>query len=147
MATPIDIPWTVEEIQNDDTLFMRVHKNLFDPTGEVLPSAFRNHGDPSDSSREPGMSTDWQKYSSAEDCRARVRVVGKDPDNYGVVRLPVGPIRQIPEQRVAHTPIFEPDSVPPSVNRAHTDVFGDKDEEARLTLLQISRIVLSPTSS
>ena len=117
---------------------MRVHKSLVQPGGRLLPKAFENHRDPSSPSKEAGMSTDWEKYSTPEECRQRVRQVGRDPNNYEVIQLNVGKVREIPDQRVEHTPIFEP----PILNRAHTDVLGEKDEEARLTLFQISRPAL-----
>ena len=121
MAMPLISPWKREEIPDEDMLFMRVHKNHIQPDGNILLIAFRNHGDPGNPSREPGMSTA---------CRQR----GKDPDKYEVITLQVGKVREIPDQRVDHTPIYEP----PILNRAHTDVYGEKDEEARLTLFQIS---------
>jgi hypothetical protein len=138
VATPITAPWIKENIPDEDLLFMRVHKSLVQPGGRVLPKAFENHGDPNDPSKEAGMSTDWERYSTAEECRQRANQVGKDPNKYQVIQLNVGRVREIPDQRVEHTPIFEP----PIVDQAHTDVFGEKDEEARLTLFQISRPAL-----
>lgn len=135
MATPITSPWKKEEVPDEDLLFMRVSKKLVQPNGRILPLAFKNHGDPNDPSKEPGMSTDWQEYSTREECRQRARQFGRDPNSYEVIQLDVGKVREIPDQRVEHTPIYQP----PILNRAHTDVFGEKDEEARLTLFQISR--------
>jgi hypothetical protein len=123
--------WEKESIPDDAILFMRVHRSLF-PDGEIIPYAFTKHGDP------PGMSTDWNRHSTAEECRQRARQVGKLPENYAVIWMPVSGVRNIPGQTVEHTPIYQP----PIVNRAHTDVFGDDDEEARLSLLQISHIAL-----
>jgi hypothetical protein len=117
---------------------MRVHKNHIEPTGQILLIAFRNHGNPNDPGLEPGMSTDWQKYSSPEECRERASDFGKDPERYEVIQMNVGQIRGIPNQRVEHTPIHKPDNSPPHLNRAHTDVFGEKDEEARLELFKLS---------
>lgn len=117
---------------------MRVHKNHIEPNGNILLIAFRNHNDPADPSKAAGMSTDWQRHSTAEECRQRANDMGKDPNKYEVIQLNVGRVRDIPGQIVEHTPIYEPHATPPLFNRAHTDVFGEKDEEARLTLLQIS---------
>ena len=116
---------------------MRVHKNHIKSDG-ILLIAFRNHSDPANPSARSGMSTDWQKYSTAEECRQWAKDMGKDPNRYEVIQLNVGRVREIPGQSVEHTPIYKPHSAPPILNRAHTDVFGEKDEEARLTLLQIS---------
>lgn len=138
MATSIILPWAKESIPYEALLYMRVHKNHIEPDGNILLIAFRNHGDPSDLSKEPGMSTDWQEYSSAEECRQRSRDIGKDPNRYEVIQLSVGRVRDIPGQTVDHTPIYDPHSTPPLFNRAHTDVLGEKDEEARLELFKIS---------
>lgn len=138
VATSIISPWKEEEIPNEDLLYMRVHKSHIEPDGNIILIAFRNHVDPSDLFKEPGMSTDWQEYSTAEECRQRAKDFGKDPNKYEVIQLNVGKVRGIPSQKVEHTPIYEPHSTPPILNRAHTDVLGEKDEEARLTLLQIS---------
>jgi hypothetical protein len=138
----ISSPWEKEEIPDESLLLMRVHKNLFDRNGKIIPRAFNNHGDPNDTSVEPGMSTDWEKYATPEECRQRASQFGKSPESYAVIQLPVSRTREIPGQRVEHTPIYEPNTVPPNLNRAHTDVFGEKDEEARLTLMRISSIAL-----
>jgi hypothetical protein len=143
VVAEIASPWEKEEIPNQAQLFMRVHKNHFDPDGQIRLIAFRNHGQEGNPSIEPGMSTDWEKYSTPEECRQRATLSGKSPENYAVIVLPVGEVREIPGQRVEHTPIYEPNAVPPILNRAHTDVFGEKDEQARLTLMQISRIALA----
>ncbi len=138
VATSITSPWEKEEIPDEDLLYMRVHKNHIEPDGNIRFIAYRNHIDPANASAQTGMSTDWQKYSTAEECRQRAKDIGKDPNKYEVIQLNVGKVREIPSQSVEHTPIYEPHSTPPILNRAHTDVFGEKDEEARLILLQIS---------
>jgi hypothetical protein len=133
MASPITSPWRKETIPNEDLLYMRVHKNLVQSDGSIAFLAFKNHGDPRDPSIRPGMSTDWQEYSTPEECRQRASLFGKDPSKYEVIQINVGRVRQIPGQEVEHTPIYEPHSTPPILNRAHTDVYGDKtDEEVRL---------------
>lgn len=139
MAISIDSPWPTEPIPDNDLLYMRVHKNHIEPNGQILLIAFRNHGDSDDPSIEPGMSTDWQKYSTPEECRKRAKDIGKDPQKYEVIQMSVKRIRAIPSQRVEHTPIYNPNASPPLLNRAHTDVFGEKDEEARLELFKLSQ--------
>lgn len=138
MAAPITSPWEKEEIPNEDLLYMRVHKNHIGPDGSIYFIAFRKHGDPNDPSKERGMSTDWQKYSTAEECRQRASLYGKDPNKYEVIQFNVGKVRDIPDQRVEHTPIYEPYSNPPIFNRAHTDVFGGEDEQVRLAFFNIA---------
>lgn len=109
-------------------LFMRVHKNDIDKNGEPIPGAFKNRPKKTD-----GMSTDWNKYATAEDCRQRART----PLDNGVIQFRVEDVHKIPGQTIEHTPIYQPDADTPNVNRSHTDVFGKKDTEVRLRYLQI----------
>ncbi|MES2460652.1 MAG: hypothetical protein V4671_08705, partial [Armatimonadota bacterium] len=83
-----------------------------------------------------GMSTNWDKYSTAEEARLGTR---KPPEEYAVVRLPVQGIRDLPSQSVAHTPIPQ--------NRSHTDVRGEKTKASpdREKFLEIYEIVIPCT--
>lgn len=110
-------PWEPELIPDPDRLFMRVQKT-FVRNGEVIPGVFRDQGD--------GMSTDWEKYSTAEQARGRARV----PADNAIVALVVGDVRSVPLS-VDHTP----DEA--LKNRAHTDVRGEKSPEVRLKLLRL----------
>lgn len=114
--------WPVEEIPNEDFLFLRVHKRWLAFGEEIPTGAFRDHGG--------AMSTDWDKYSTPEQTQAR-GLRSPASDN-GVLKLNVGGIRAINELTVHHTPI--PD------NRAHTDVSGDKrtNPKVRLMLQRLS---------
>lgn len=116
--------WPAEDILNEDQLFYRVHR-MWVRKGEVIPTAFQN--------RNAGMSTDWDKYSTPGETRVRARI----PQDNGVVALLVGNVRQVPNQAVVHAPLLE--------NRAHAEVRGEKDEEARVLLgrLAVWRIQLS----
>jgi len=76
------------------------------------------------------MSTNWSKYADANLTKEDAALDGRDPNNYGVVELSVGGVRDIPNQEVDHDPL--PD------RRAHTNVLGEKDPEARLKLLGLS---------
>jgi hypothetical protein len=125
--------WAKELIPDDARLFMRVHKNQLDADGEPIPGAFRNRPQSTD-----GMSTDWEKYSSPEECRNRAR----NPTDNAVIQLKVEDVRQIPEQIVEHTPIYQPATEPPNINRSHTDVYGEKDAEVRLKLMRIYRMAI-----
>ncbi len=102
---------------------MGVHRTWLKPDGEVWPGVFKNHGD--------GMSTDWSRYSTPEQTRDRRR----KPQENLVVQMEVGNVRSIPGQSVEHTPLPE--------NRAHTDVCGEKNEEARLLLRRSATIVVA----
>ncbi len=102
---------------------MRVHE-MWRRNGSISPGAFRNHG--------KGMSTDWEKYTTPRETRQRA----KQPERNGVIRLHVGSVRELPEQQVEHTPDVQ------QANRAHTDVFGKKDEEVRVKLRRIAEVVV-----
>jgi len=71
------------------------------------------------------MSTDWSKYSTPPETRIRAR----KPQHNGVIRLHVGAVRAVP-QVVEHAPT--------AVNRAHTDVAGEKSTEVRAMLRRIA---------
>ncbi len=101
---------------------MGIHKNLLTPDGDVPPNAFRDHGG--------GMSTDWSKYSTP----AKTRERRPKPTENLVVQMEVGRVRGIAGQSVEHSPLLE--------NRAHTDVLGEKDTEARVMLRRAAAIVV-----
>ena len=108
--------WVVEDIPSSDLLFLRI-KHCHVDRGEPLPAAFRNHG----SGDDLGMSTDWERYSTAEETRNRAT----EPTLYGVISMRVGDARDVPGQTVVHSPIWPE-------NRAHTNVVGPKSrKEAR----------------
>ena len=109
--------WPVEEIPDNDSLYMRVHKTYL--TGEGLnPGVFND--------KEGGMSTDWNRYSTPQQAQGRA----KTPAHNGIISLNVGGVREA-QMTVSHEPI--------SQNRAHTEVIGEKDSEARLKLLRLAR--------
>lgn len=126
MAGEPEVIWPTEDIPDGDRLFMRVHQNQVDQD-RPMPVAFRNHGD--------GMSTDWQKYRSA----VETQHAGAQPaDRYGVVEMPVGAVRAVPDQSVVHTPDAQ------SGNRAHTDVKGEKTTEVRVKLGRLATWAIAP---
>jgi hypothetical protein len=112
--------WAVEEIPNDHFLFMRIHANWL-KHGEPL-GAFKDI--------EGGMSTDWEKYSTAQQARDRAR----KPNENGVVKLNVGKIRELQDMSVVHTP--------EATNRAHSEVFGEKTPEMRVKLNRLAEWVI-----
>ncbi len=127
VANEIEPNWEAEEIPNEDFLFMRVHQRFVDQEGEPIPQAFRNQPP-----QTGGMSTDWQKYSTASETRSRAR----QPSENIIIALLVGAVREIPNQSVAHTPDIQ------NNNRAHTDIFGEKKPvEVRERFMQIYRKV------
>jgi hypothetical protein len=133
VANEINSLWEKEPISDDALLYMRVHKNNLDSNGEPIPGAFRNQP-----TRVDGMSTDWNKYSTPEECQARART----PEVNAVIVLPVAEVRKIADQKVEHTPIYSPLSEPPVLNRAHTDVFGEKSTETRFQFMRIYSLAI-----
>ena len=116
--------WESEYIPGQDLLYMRIHQNWIDEDGEIIPGVFKDHGG--------GMSTDWQKYSTPDETRARTE---KPTTEYAVISFVVTQVREIPDQTVIHTPLQE------LLNRAHTDIVGEKDKrknpEARVRFSRI----------
>ena len=114
----------IEHIPDEDRLFYRIHKSYI-VEGEVVPGAFQERGE--DDAR--GMSTDWEKYSTAEAAWLR----SKFPTDNGIVEFVVGDVRAI-DLEVAHAPL--PD------NQAHSHIKGIPHEgqlktQARLKLKRL----------
>jgi hypothetical protein len=97
----------VETIPDDSQLYYRVHFKLVQHrAGKLAPNCFRDPGG--------GMSTDWSKYATPEQTR---NASGAERANdYGIVALPVGPVRGIEELSVVHAPV--------EGNDAHAHVLG-----------------------
>jgi hypothetical protein len=125
--------WPVEDIPDSDELYMRVHPQWFDESGDLDPGCFQNHP-----KKTGGMSTDWSRFATPEDTRNRALRSG--PANNAVVAFVVGPVRAIPAQTVVHAPIQGDPDIPD--NRAQAKVFGPKNAEIRVNYLRIYRLVL-----
>ncbi len=67
------------------------------------------------------MSADWERYSTARECRDRAA----NPAENGVITLVAEGVRSIPELTVVH----EPDHA--KENRAHTNIRGLDDHGAQ----------------
>jgi hypothetical protein len=105
----VDDCWPSELISDDATLFYRAHRQYLEKkTGRLLPHSFRR--------RFNGMSTDWDKYSTAAETLARSNI----PDDNGIVVIAVANVRSIPDITVEHTPYCPPERA--RWNRAHCDV-------------------------
>lgn len=126
--------WPKEEIPDEASVFMRVHKNLI-PAGEIGPNVFRDQGG--------GMSVDWDKYSTPSQTRDRGRV----PADSAVIRMGVFFIRRIEGLMMEHDPIQENSSDengnPLKANRAHSQVIGEKNPERRLLLSRICSLEIT----
>ena len=124
--------YKVEEIPDEGTVYIRVHKNNIKKDGTAAPRAF--HNTPSGGA---GLSSNWSKYSSPERC---LQSASQPEDNYGVVELGVGNIRSNsvqPPQEVKHTPVPH--------NQSHSTIFGEKSERTRVELSRlISWVIMCP---
>ena len=125
--------WKIENIPDDATLFRRVPGPLI-IDGEVGPAAFQNH---------PGtesISSNWSHYADADETRNQVRNYGKNPKDYGVVKMLVSDIKQ--KITVQQTVDHAPDE--PNGNRAHTHVTGRKKKKAQEEFVAIAPLCLHP---
>jgi hypothetical protein len=98
------VPFDIEEIPDPDFLYYRIHKNNV-VDGKIIPGVFKAKGG-------VGMSTDWSKYSTAEEALKRAST----PESNGIISLNVGRVRKIKELAVKHVPI--------EGNQAHSEVYG-----------------------
>lgn len=120
--------WEPEDIPDSDQIFARVHLNDIEQDGKPMLRAFRNRDNPFDPTAPKAMSTDWCKYSTAD--QARARAVNSPRHEIGVVALVVGQVRALYGQGVIHTPWFRKPEVDEAPNnRAHTDVVGPKSKK------------------
>ncbi len=71
------------------------------------------------------MSVDWEKYSTP----AQSQAIAKTPAKNAIVSLRAGEVRQIQTLRVEHEPRRD--------NRAHSEIFGEKDPEVRVKLSRL----------
>ncbi len=69
------------------------------------------------------FSTDWSRYSTPEETRARAR----NPHLCGVYQVRAEALRTIPGEDVVHTPIQGDRDIPD--NLAHCDVVGPDHED------------------
>lgn len=99
--------WETESIPDDAVLYYRVHKGYI-VDGKLIPGVFKERGE----GENRGMSTDWNKYSTAKEALKR----SKNPDDNGIVSFIVGETRNIKDIVVEHAP--EPD------NQAHSHIKG-----------------------
>jgi hypothetical protein len=125
LADAVTCPWPAENIPDADSLFKRVRRTEVADDGWPKLNVFVNRGSTDLPDVRPGLSTDWSKYSTPEQTRARSRRAA--PEEYGVIFFIVGDVRELPFQEVEHTPVCrDPELADDPNNRAHTDIFGPK---------------------
>jgi hypothetical protein len=139
-----------ETIPNEATLYCFVNKANVDYKRGNVPRAAAFQNTPKDGDN---LSSDWAKYSSAEETKARVgrqlkfnSDIFKNPEDFGVLQMNVGFLRSDNyKQKIEHDPIFnDPEILGTPNNQAHSIIIGEKDEEVRLKMQGISSWVIEP---
>ncbi|WP_410006521.1 hypothetical protein [Aequorivita nionensis] len=145
--------WKTEEIPDNCFLFCNVHKGyLSKKDNSPNPSAFYNTPKTGDN-----LSTDWDKYSSAEESRERIGLQYKfgttefkNSSDFFIYAFETFKVRKIiPLQKVIHDPLQH---LPPRLgipnNRSHSIIIGDKgdknDPEVRLKLVDAGEWAIAP---
>lgn len=101
--------YAIEQIDDNDILYYRVHLTHVDNNKIPRPSAFFPIGN--------GMSTNWNKYVE----NVEKLLEGKDVNKIGVVKFDnVSKLRNIPSITVMHCP---------TRNQSHSIVDGTRDPE------------------
>lgn len=142
--------WPIEEIPTSATLYCRVHKNFISSkTGKPKETAF--HNTPRDGDN---LSSDWNKYTTAEESRARIGLqinprknIFKTPEDFYIIEFQVQDILDhVPDQSVTHDPVQNiPEVVGTPNNRSHAIIIGEKnDPEIRLKLVDICEWAIGP---
>jgi len=128
VAEELPLNWPVEDIPDEDYLYMWVNSKLLIPLqaapSEIPGEIFREH--------EGAMSTCWDKYATPSDALQWA----KNPAENGIITLNVGDIRRIPPLEV----VYAPDLI--RRIQAHTNVYGvetkGKKSEIRVKLSRIA---------
>lgn len=130
MSQQEKVSFVVEEINNDQKLFYRIHiinvdAEIEDSKLKIKPSAF----DPQSTPHSVEMSVNWEKYSSASDTKNSAR----KPEKNGVLSFITKDVRDTPVNlKVSHKP---------TANQAHSiihDVVSEQnDPEIRMNLRSI----------
>jgi hypothetical protein len=122
-----------EKIPQKSNLYRHIPKFHFNQKGKIRPITF------SERKKEEGrgISSNWDRYSNPQQTleAAPLEIEGVEIRG-GVVSLLVKSILDISGQDVKHTPN--------NPNKAHASILGRKDEEVRLKLKQISKLILNP---
>jgi hypothetical protein len=142
--------WENETIPDNDKVYCFIHieANVNPKTGKPRAAAFHNTPKQGDN-----LSCDWSKYSTPEETNSRIGLqykagttIFKNPALFGVVAFDAGTLRtEEYNQQVEHDPIFNNPAIEgiPN-NQAHSIIIGEKDEETRLKMVDMSEWVIPP---
>ena len=137
-----------KHIIDDDDVYCYVHKSNISKTGKPRAAAFQNTPREGDN-----LSCDWRAYTTPEDTKARIgkqfrtgTTEFKNPDIFGISQFKVKHLRVLElGQKVEHDPIFsEPEILGQPNNYAHSIIIGEKDEETRLKMVELSEWIIMP---
>lgn|GEM_PF-755549 len=154
--------WPIEDIPHSDSLYFFVHHSNVEYNHEdnavLKEAALTNtplHGD--------NKSCDWSRYATPEQTRALLgrqyktrKTEFKNPEAFFVFSHGLASwrdlhmrFRELPEQRVEHTPIEEyPEPIGSPNNRAHAIIIGDKSEmKLRVEMARCAKWEVQPPSS
>ena len=124
------MPLAVEVIPDGHVIYKWVPRSKCDDAGVPQPSVFVDKG--------KGMSANWEKYCSAEECRAMCT----RPHNAAVISLSVGRVRAETLLAVDHTP--KEWARFPKQGKSHSDVVGTKDPEVQIKLARLAHPEIKP---
>ena len=142
--------WKKELISDEDKLFCFIHKVNVNFKKDNKPRAAAFQNTPKEGNN---LSCDWSKYATPQETRLRVgkqfrtsTTEFKNPELFGVVQFDVAVLRSDElSQQVEHDPIFhEPEILGQPNNRAHAVIIGEKDEETRLKMADLSQWCIEP---
>lgn len=133
MDSEVGAPQPSEAIPDDAILYMRIHKGWWSERKQRFGAdTFSDSGE----GDQTGMSTNWEKYATAE--QTREQAASPAEDNY-VVAMRMRDVLGIPGLSVKHRPL---QNLP-----GHTDVIGEKTLEVKDALRRVCWIVLKPDES
>lgn len=112
-----------EKIPNTSNVYHRVLRKSQILDDEPAPIVFHN------SKTTNSFSADWDKYSTPQDTQKNHQAKYYKTEDFAVISMNVGNIREIKNQDVLHTPYIE---------QAHCSVEGEKNEEIIFEFIEIS---------
>ena len=124
--------YKTEDIPAEGLLYKYFPRSKYDKTGRPTAVSYLSVGS--------GMSTNWSKYCSAEECRSGLN----RPHTFGVVSLHVECVRQEPVAlTVQHSPRVWKGRL--RQGQSHTDVLVDNDDlEEQWKLYEMAVPVIAP---
>lgn len=115
--------FTAEDIPDTDLLFKWIPRSRFQNDGCPDPNFLVDIGS--------GMSTSWNKYATALDCKNSTN----RPESVGVVSFDVKKVRAL---------LLSVEHTPKHWSQAHSDVKGPKTAEIQVKLSRMAEMAVKP---